>query len=70
MLKYILKRLGIMIVTLWFIATLTFVLINALPGDPIGAKAKKLPAATEQAIRAKYGLDKPASVRYVNYLET
>ena len=68
MLKYILKRLGIMIVTLWFIATRTFVLINALPGDPIGAKAKKLPAATEQAIKAKYGLDKPASVRYVNYL--
>ena len=68
MLKYILKRLGIMLVTLWVIATITFVLVNSMPGDPIGSKAKKLPAATEQAIRAKYGLDKPKYVRYVNYL--
>lgn len=68
MLKYILKRTGLMLVTLWIITTITFVLIDSMPGDPIGAKAKKLPPATEAAIRAKYGLDKPGYVRYVNYL--
>lgn len=69
MAKYILKRLGLMIVTLWVIATLTFVLINSMPGDPIGAKAKVLPEQTQKAIRAKYKLDQPKYVRYLDYMK-
>ena len=68
MAKYILKRLGLMVVTLWVIATLTFVMINFVGGDPIANKAKTLPVATQKAIRAKYKLDEPAYVRYFDYL--
>lgn len=69
MTKYILKRLGLMIVTLWVVATLTFVLINSIPGDPIMSKARALPDATVKVIRAKYKLDQPLYVRYGDYLK-
>lgn len=68
MFRYILKRVGLMIVTLWVIATLTFVLINSMPGDPIASKAKALPEATQKTIRAKYKLDQPLIVRYGDYI--
>lgn len=57
-----------MFLTLWIIATVTFILVNAIPGDPIGSKAKVLPKATQEAIRRKYNLDKPEIVRYGYYL--
>lgn len=69
MAKYILKRIGLMIVTLWVVATLTFILINSIPGDPIMSKAKVLPEATMKIIRAKYKLDQPLYVRYGDYLK-
>ena len=34
MIKYILKKIGYMIVTLWVILTITFFLMNCIPGDP------------------------------------
>jgi oligopeptide transport system permease protein len=68
MAKFILKRIGLMLVTLWVIATITFTMINLIGGDPIATKAKQLPEATEKAIRAKYKLDEPAYVRYFDYI--
>jgi oligopeptide transport system permease protein len=67
--RYIFKRLGLMIVTLWVIATLTFVLINSIPGDPIMTKAVVLPESTQKVIRAKYKLDQPLYIRYGDYLK-
>ncbi|MFL0269826.1 ABC transporter permease [Candidatus Clostridium radicumherbarum] len=69
MAKYILKRIGLMIVTLWVVATLTFILINSIPGDPIMTKARVLPEATQKIIRAKYNLDKPLYVQYGIYIK-
>jgi len=69
MAKYILKRVGLMFVTLWVVATITFVLINAVPGDPIGTKAKVLSPSAQAAIRKKYKLDQPKYVRYADYLK-
>ncbi|WP_139904336.1 ABC transporter permease [Clostridium thermarum] len=68
MAKFIFKRIGLMLVTLWVIATVTFTMINLVGGDPIATKAKQLPEATQKAIRAKYKLDQPAYVRYFDYL--
>ncbi|ELZ85235.1 ABC transporter permease [Haloferax sp. Atlit-6N] len=52
-----------------FVVTVTFVLINSIPGDPVrilvGPAAD---AAAIEAARAKYGLDQPLYVRYVRYL--
>lgn len=69
MAKYILKRVLLMVVTLWVVATITFGLINLIPGDPIGAKARALPPAAAKAIRARYKLDQPIYVRYGDYLK-
>ena len=49
--------------------TITFVLSNAIPGDPVSIMLGPSPAAGQAAvIRAKYGLDQPLYIRYVNYL--
>ncbi len=68
MVKYIFKRLAYMILTMWIIITATFFLMNTLPGDPVQTGTKLLPEAVAKNIRAKWGLDKPVTERYVIYL--
>lgn len=51
------------------IVTITFLLTDAIPGDPVSIMLGPSPSAELAAeIRAKYGLDKPLYVRYGNYL--
>lgn len=69
MVKYVLKRVGYMIFTLWVITTVTFFMMNLLPGDPISAKAKQLAPQVQANLRAKWLLDKPIYVRYGAYLK-
>ena len=38
MLKYVLKRLGYILVTLWVIVTCTFFMMKNLPGTPFDAE--------------------------------
>ena len=45
MVKYILKKIIYMIVTLWIILTATFFLMYTMPGDPTQASSKVLPEA-------------------------
>ena len=45
MVKYLLKRLVLMIITLFVIVSATFFLMNSMPGNPVRAQAKKLPEA-------------------------
>jgi len=66
-LKYILKRLLMALGTLWVIATLTFFLMHALPNDPF--TDPKLKPEVKQALRVKYGLDKPLSEQYIIYMK-
>lgn len=65
MLKYIGKRFLEMLLTLFLIATATFFLTNAVPGDPLAARAERLPQATRENLYRRYGLDKPLMERYV-----
>ena len=65
MIKYILRRFVEMIVTLFIIATATFFLLEAVPGDPLTQRADKLPEQSREALYARYGLDKPVMERYV-----
>lgn len=67
MIKYILKRIGISIVTLWIVITVTFFLLRLLPGGPFLGE-KSLPPEIMANLEAKYGLDKPLSEQYVIYL--
>lgn len=67
MFKYILKRLGMAVITLWAIITITFVLMNAVPGDPIRSESKMPPEVYEN-LKERYGLNKPYHEQYVIYL--
>ena len=67
MLKYILKRILLAIVTIWAVATLTFFLMNLVPGGPFLSEKAISPQATA-AHEAKYGLDKPILQRYTTYM--
>jgi peptide/nickel transport system permease protein len=66
-LKYILKRIGLAVLTVWVVITVTFFVMHAVPGGPfMGEKA--ISAAAQAALEAKYGLDKPLLEQYTTYL--
>ncbi len=67
MVKYILKRLGMAFVTVWLVATLTFFLMNMVPGGPFLSEKAVSPKAMK-ALEAKYGLDKPLFEQYLTYI--
>lgn len=58
MAKYILKRLVYSFLTILVLIVVTFLLMHAIPGDPISGE-KAISEATRAALEAKYGLDKP-----------
>ena len=68
MAKYILKRIGLGAITLFIVATVTFFLMNIVPGGPFAAE-KAISAEAQAAINEKYGLDKTVPEQYVNYME-
>ncbi|MBJ39737.1 MAG: peptide ABC transporter permease [Gammaproteobacteria bacterium] len=67
MLSYTLKRLLQGIVTVWFIATATFIAMHAVPGDPL-LNDKAVSGQIRQNLEAKYGLDRPLGEQYVLYM--
>lgn len=67
MLKYVAKRIGLAIVTIWAVATITFFLMNLVPGGPFLSEKAISPQATA-ALEAKYGLDKPLFQQYLTYI--
>lgn len=67
MVKYIAKRVLLAIVTIWAVATITFFLMNMVPGGPFLSEKAISPQATA-ALEAKYGLDKPLIQRYGTYM--
>lgn len=67
MVKYIGKRILLAIVTIWAVATLTFFLMNMVPGGPFLSE-KAISAEATAALEAKYGLDKPLWQQYVTYM--
>ncbi|MFC4804452.1 ABC transporter permease [Filifactor villosus] len=65
--QYVAKRVFSMVITLFFVITLTFVMMHAIPGNPFTGE-KKLPPAIEKALMEKFNLDKPLSEQYVDYV--
>ncbi|NRQ52337.1 ABC transporter permease [Brevibacillus sp. HD1.4A] len=64
---YFLKRLGVMLTTLFIIATVTFFLMKLLPGTPY-SNPDKLSEQQLASLNQKYGLDQPLPVQYARYL--
>ncbi len=67
MAKYIAKRIGLAAITIWAVATITFFLMNMVPGGPFLSEKAISPQATA-ALEAKYGLDKPLFQQYLTYM--
>lgn len=66
---YVLKKVGWALLTVAFVVILNFFLFRILPGDP--ARSVKDPRLTQQAIeavRARFGLDKPLYVQFGLYV--
>ncbi|AND73258.1 MULTISPECIES: oligopeptide ABC transporter permease [Enterococcus] len=66
-LKYVLKRVFFMAITLWLIATITFFLMQLLPGTPY-TNQERLSPETIAMLNQQVGLDKPVIVQYGIYL--
>jgi oligopeptide transport system permease protein len=64
--KYVAKRVALMLVTLFIIASVTFFISKLLPGTPF-ADDKLTPQIRAQLFE-KYGLDEPVYVQYVKYM--
>lgn len=67
MTRYIVKRIGYGLLTLFLVATLTFWLMQLVPGGPFQSEKAKS-EATMAALEEKYGLDQPKIVQYKNYM--
>ncbi|MCY9693795.1 ABC transporter permease [Paenibacillus alginolyticus] len=68
MVKFILRRFLYALITLWLIASFTFVLMKNLPGNPLGEGAEKIPKATKEMLMKQYGLDKPLWEQYLTFM--
>ncbi|MFC7393088.1 oligopeptide ABC transporter permease [Scopulibacillus cellulosilyticus] len=65
--RYILQRLGYMIVTFFVIVALTFLTMQLLPGTPYRNQQKLSPEQIA-IMNHKYGLDRPVAVQFVDYV--
>ena len=66
MAKYILKRIGMSVITILLLITVVFFLVRLMPGDPFSNG--KMTAEIQANLEAYYGFDKPLPVQYLTYL--
>jgi oligopeptide transport system permease protein len=66
MVRYILNRVLVAILTMFVLATVTFFLMRLVPGDPFAGP--KVAPEVKARLRTHYGLDKPVFTQYVIYM--
>ncbi|MEO5618222.1 MAG: ABC transporter permease [Candidatus Eisenbacteria bacterium] len=64
---FLVRRLLLMIPTLWVIATVAFLLVHQAPGGPFQSD-REIPAAAKEQLLKKYGLDRPLHQQYFSFL--
>jgi ABC-type dipeptide/oligopeptide/nickel transport system permease component len=71
MTSYLIRRLLLLVPTVFFALSFLFVLYFMLPGDPVqlmaGGANKVIDQGTRDRIAEKYGLDDPVPVQFVDY---
>ena len=65
--KYLLKRLGMMLLTLFLITLLTFILMHSVPGGPFTGE-KQVSKAVLDALNEKYKLNDPLWKQFLDYV--
>ncbi|MGO4429662.1 ABC transporter permease, partial [Streptomyces sp. MCAF7] len=72
--RYVIKRLAQAAGVLWAAYTVSFLVLDYLPGDPVTAMASagmdsgQVDPEQIAALRHEYGFDKPVLVQYAEYL--
>ncbi|MEU2335463.1 ABC transporter permease [Streptomyces sp. NPDC006654] len=72
--RYVIKRLAQAVGVLWAAYTVSFLVLDFLPGDPVSAMAGagmdsgQVDPAQLAALRHEYGFDKPVLAQYAEYL--
>ena len=69
MLRYIVKRLAVGVVTLFLLATITFFLMHVIPGSPFAGETSKLPVKVVEKLQEIFGLDSPLIEQYTMYMK-
>ncbi|TDJ28522.1 MAG: ABC transporter permease subunit [Gammaproteobacteria bacterium] len=67
MVRYLLIRTGLTLLTFWLIVTVVFFLMRLAPGGPFDGE-RRLPPEVETNLRAAYNLDKSLPQQYIDYL--
>ena len=68
MIKYILKRILLAVLTVFIICAITFFSMHAVPGGPFN-REKAMSEATVAALNARYGMDKPVGEQFILYMK-
>lgn len=72
MVNYFIQRVILAVALVWLVITIVFFLVRLLPGDAVLAMAGQSPqgmtAEQREFARHELGLDRPAYVQYVNWL--
>ncbi len=66
--KYLIRKIFILAGSLFLVATMTFFLMQAAPGDPF-MQEQAVPEEIMKSMYAHYGLDQPWYIQYVKYLK-
>ncbi|MEU8433610.1 ABC transporter permease [Streptomyces sp. NPDC029216] len=69
--RYVIRRLGQMVVVLFGATVILFCCLFVLPGDPVGSLGgdKARDPAVVEALRERYGLNDPLPVQYGNFVK-
>lgn len=67
MTRFVIRRLGVGVLSLWVVVTVTFLFLRVIPGGPFD-KERVLPPEIQANLAAKYHLDEPLLLQYVRYL--
>jgi peptide/nickel transport system permease protein len=74
MTAFIIRRLGIGLITLFIVSLMIFFVMRLLPGDPLiiflgqSVSSGTMSAQELDNLRKEYGLDKPLVIQYLNWL--
>src|SRR5262245_40670039 len=74
---YVIRRLGLYLLTIWLGATIIFIIPRLMPGDPVAGIIGRMMAQSGgvadsgeiiKAWRIRFGLDDPPLVQYIRYI--
>lgn len=68
MVRYVVKRVLLALLTILIICVITFFAMHAVPGGPFNSE-KALDPLTIQALNERYGLNEPVPIQFVNWMK-